>query len=300
LNTILNQTLQPREVIVVDDGSTDATPDVLASFAGRIHSIRITNSGDVAAKNVGVRAARYRLVAFCDSDDLWRPTYLAQMAALWTAEPAMTAAYGNFVIFRDGVWEPDRKFDAAPAHFWDGLREIDADMAVFDQPIVRRLLRFQPCFVSAMTVDRERFLSLGGWDESVSRMIGCDFATALRVAEHAPLGFIRQPLVGIRKHAGNFSGDVQAMNLGDARVLETVLANRPSLGPLADAFHASIAERRRDALDTAFARGDFAAVKSIYPLLPRSFRSAKLRTKMLVASLPSGLRKPVSDLLLKT
>ena len=89
--------------------------------------------------------------------------------------------------------------------------------------------------------DRDFFRAIGGWDESASRIVGSDFATALRLAEHAPLGVLHAPLVGIRRHDGNFSADTVAMNLGDARILEQVLASRPGLAPLADAIRASIA-----------------------------------------------------------
>jgi hypothetical protein len=150
-----------------------------------------------------------------------------------------------------------------------------------------------------MVADRDFLLSVGGWDEAVSRTIGTDFATALRVAEYAPFGVVRTPLVGIRKHAGNFSADVQAMNLGDARILEHVLGSRPALAALAPVIEASIVQRRKQALETAFARGDFAAVRSIRDLLPATARGGKLRIKTLVADLPAPLRQAAATLLLR-
>ena len=82
LDAILGQTLVPFEVIVVDDGSRDATWEVLQSYASRVRSIRIENSGDLVARNAGLRLATGELVAFCDSDDLWRPDFLEAMAGL--------------------------------------------------------------------------------------------------------------------------------------------------------------------------------------------------------------------------
>jgi hypothetical protein len=140
-------------------------------------------------------------------------------------------------------------------------------------------------------------LALGGWDEGVGRTLGSDFATALLVAEHPPLGIVRRPLVGIRKHAGNFSRDVQAMNLGDAFILEHVLATRNSLAPLAPAIRASIRRRRTEALDTAFARRDFAAVRQIADKLGTV--SGRTRIKRLVAGLPEPLRGAIVSVLLK-
>jgi hypothetical protein len=147
-----------------------------------------------------------------------------------------------------------------------------------------------------MVAGRKFLLGLGGWDEGVGRTLGSDFATALLLAAHPPLGILRQPLVGIRKHAGNFSADTQAMNLGDAHVLESVLARRPGLAPLSDAIRASIARRRTEALDAAFARGDFAGVRTIAEKLGPL--TGKTRIKRIVAGLPGPVRLVVASVLL--
>ncbi len=303
LDAILGQTRPPDEIVVVDDGSSDDTPSVLARYAPRVKALRIANSGELVARNTGVAALATDLVAFCDSDDLWHEGFLAAMAALWRAEPRTRAAYGDFVIVRDGVWEETSKFAGAPPEFWEGLRPLGPEsgafeIGVFDTPIVARLIAYQPFFPSAMVVARRFFHEAGGWDEAVSRTVGMDFATHLRLAEHAPLGILRAPLVGIRKHGDNYSGDVQKMNLGDARVLEHVLRTRPSLAPHAALIRASIARRRRDALETAFARGDFAAVREIHALLPAAERGGKIAVKHAVAALPAPLAKPLAAVLL--
>ncbi len=297
LDAILGQTRPPDEVIVVDDGSADDTPAVLARYAPRVRAIRIDNSGDLVARNTGLRAAGSDLVAFCDSDDLWRPGFLAAMARLWQAEPRTLAAYGNFVIVREGVWGGEEKFAAAPPGFWDGLRALGEDIAVFDAPILPRVVGFQPFFQSCVVADRRFFLAIGGWDEGVSRLVGGDFATTLRLAEHAPFGIVREALVGIRKHGGNFSADVQKMNLGDALVLEHVLATRPSLAPHAALIRASIARRRGEALATAFARGDLASVRQIFALLPEEARGGAVGVKAAVAALPAPLGHALAKLL---
>ena len=289
LDGILGQQPPPHEVIVVDDGSTDGTVGMVgARYAGRVQVAAVPNGGDLAARNVGLRLACAPLVAFCDSDDVWQPGFLAAMAALWRAHPLTRVAFSDFRILRDGVLEPGQKFAAAPADFWRGLREVSSGSAVFDMSIVERVIGFQPFFPSCMAADRAFLLGLGGWDTSVGRVVGTDFATILLLAEHAPFGVVRAPLVAIRKHGGNFSGDVQAMNLGDATILEHVLARRPSLAPLAARIAASAARRRTEALDIAFARQDFAAVRAISALLPE--RGARARLKVGVAALPEPLR----------
>lgn len=289
LQAVFAQTLPADEIIVVDDGSKDDTPSVLARHGNRIRPIRIANSGDLVARNTGLRAARGRLVAFCDSDDLWAPDFLATMSAQWRTEPKLVTCYADFRILQAGRLAERSKFNDAPGDFWDGLRLAGPEAGVFDFPIANRLLSFQPFFPSCMMVSRLAFLEMGGWDEGVSRLVGCDFATALRVAEAPPLGIVRCPLVAIRKHASNISGDTEAMNLGDARVLEYVLRTRPELAPLSEAIRRSMALRRGAALDSAFSRRDFVAVRDIYGLLPADLRRAKQRAKRAIAALPPPL-----------
>ncbi|MEE3503244.1 glycosyltransferase family 2 protein [Acidiphilium acidophilum] len=292
LDRVLDQTRPADEVIVVDDGSTDRTLEALARYKDRVSVVVISNSGDLVARNIGLRAASGDLVAFCDSDDLWQPTHLEEMVKFWTGVASPICAYADFQEVRCGIWSNMTKFEMAPLGYWDRLVPVHADGWVFPDSIIADLLRFQPFFPSCMVVDRARFLALGGWDEGVSRLVGCDCATTLRVAEHPPIGVLRQPTVGIRKHAGNFSGDVLRMNLGDADVLAHVLASRPTLARYAREIEASIVERRQAGFDTAFATGDFAAVRRVAGLLDGKLGPAR-RIKNRVAHLPEPIRRGV-------
>jgi hypothetical protein len=295
LAAIRAQTQPPDEVIVVDDGSCDATPGILAQAGHWLRAIRIPNSGELVARNTGLSAASSDLVAFCDSDDVWQPNHLVTMTALWREEPALKAAYANFHLLRGGVAEGTDKFRSAPAGFWHGLRRLGAQAACFDTPPVERLIAYQPFFPSCMVVDRDHFRGRGGWDERAGRMVSCDLATHLRVAEEAPIGVSFEPTVGIRKHAGNYSADVQAMNLGDAAILESFLQRRADLAHL---IIPSIGERRGAALSSAFARGDHTAVAAIAALIPPASWTWRLRVKAAVARLPSPLRGPLASVLL--
>jgi glycosyltransferase involved in cell wall biosynthesis len=298
LDGILTQTTAPREVIVVDDGSFDQTQAVLAQYGGRIRTMRIVNSGKVAARNVGLLQAAGDFVAFCDSGDLWKPTYLTAMARMWWAEPSLRVAFGDFLIVQDGIWQTQRKFADAPPGFWSDLRSIGPMMSTFDNPIVDRLLDFQPFFPSCMVADRRFLLDIGGWDASAGRILGADFATVLRLAEHTPFGIMQQSLAGIRKQAAHDPADVQAMKLGDAQILEHVLQHRPSLEAHAGAIRSSIVQRRHEALELAFARRDFPAVRDIARLLPTERQPWRLRVKSRVAAWPAPLRGVASGALL--
>jgi glycosyltransferase involved in cell wall biosynthesis len=77
---VLTQTLQVEEVIVVDDGSRDATADVAGRFGAPVRVLRQANAGPAAARNLGVREARSGWIAFLDADDAWLPSKLQRQA----------------------------------------------------------------------------------------------------------------------------------------------------------------------------------------------------------------------------
>lgn len=83
----LSQTYTQREVIVVDDGSTDETAARLAPFRDRVVLVRQENQGVAASRNTGVRHAKGELIAFLDGDDLWDPDKLAVQVAAYEARP---------------------------------------------------------------------------------------------------------------------------------------------------------------------------------------------------------------------
>jgi len=86
LESILAQTLPPHEVIVVDDGSSDRTCDVVSSFGDRVRLIRQENGGPNAARNTGIRAATGDWIALIDADDLWKPEKLERQSAYMNGE----------------------------------------------------------------------------------------------------------------------------------------------------------------------------------------------------------------------
>lgn len=293
LGCLLAQTSPPYEIIVVDDGSTDATAAVVASFGERVRYLRIENSGAPVARNVGAAAARGDWFWFCDSDDLWRPQYLERCRRLATAAPYPRMVFGDFSLVRDDVWEPAGKFDTAPAGFWEGIETQAAGTdAVFTQPLYGEVLRFQPIFHSTLMVARSLFEEIGGYDPQFARTGSEDFEFTLRCAASAPIGAVREPLVGIRRHRGNFSGNHLRALLGEVKILRHARANHAAAGRHAALIDSEIARRTLDALGTAFAANDHPKVLA----LARELRPARLdprsRLKVFVAGLPSAVRDP--------
>ena len=97
----LRQTFRSREILVVDDGSTDDTATTLAPYRSSITYIRQPNRGVAEARNTGVRHARGELVAFLDGDDLWHPEKLEIQVAAADLEPRAGLIAVDGVEFRD-------------------------------------------------------------------------------------------------------------------------------------------------------------------------------------------------------
>ena len=103
LESVLAQTYQPLEVIVVDDGSTDGTAEVAGHFRSRITYIRQSNQGSASAKNAGMNAARGEFYAFLDSDDIWDPEKLRRQIDHLQERPETDLCFTRFQHF----WVPE-------------------------------------------------------------------------------------------------------------------------------------------------------------------------------------------------
>jgi glycosyltransferase involved in cell wall biosynthesis len=95
LASVFAQTFTDYEVVVVNDGSTDDTPAVLAGYGDRIHVVTQANRGLPAARNSGIRASSGEYVAFIDDDDEWMPEMLARCAAVLDQDPSCVLAYAG-------------------------------------------------------------------------------------------------------------------------------------------------------------------------------------------------------------
>lgn len=83
IDSVLAQTYRHREVVVIDNGSSDDSPAVLRSYGDRIRSVRQNNRGQSGARNRGIEESRGELIAFLDADDAWLPTKLERQVALF-------------------------------------------------------------------------------------------------------------------------------------------------------------------------------------------------------------------------
>ena len=101
--SVLAQTYTHLELIIVDDGSHDATPQVVQAFGQALRYIWQAHAGVSAARNRGVAASRGAFIAFLDSDDLWLPRKVTAQVALLQCQPHTQACYTDEIWIRHGV-----------------------------------------------------------------------------------------------------------------------------------------------------------------------------------------------------
>jgi glycosyltransferase involved in cell wall biosynthesis len=155
----------PREVVVVDDGSTDDTPKILSRYGDSIHVVRQKNRGLPGARNAGVRAASGDLVCFLDADDLHPPDYLARFRAAAEAAPDADVCHCGW----RGV-----TFDG------EVLYENPFPLPL-DEDTFHRIVRGSPP-VNAMCVRRRVFARVGEFDERYRIQDDWDFWLRMAVS----------------------------------------------------------------------------------------------------------------------
>ncbi len=188
VDSVLAQDWPAIDVIIIDDGSTDDTPQVLEAYVGdpRVRVIRQTNSGQTAAKNTGLRAARGEYVGFCDADNAWLPGKLSHQVPLLQANPLAGVIYGDIALM-DGEGRP---LPTPPVHRYGGQitsRLLMTNFVTFNTSLLPRLVA-------------EEF---GGFDESLS--MGIDYDLWLRVSTRYEFMYVPKPLARYRIWSGQMS-----------------------------------------------------------------------------------------------
>ncbi len=201
VRSALAQLHRPLEIIIVDDGSTDETPELgrrLAAESPSVRYVRQENAGLSAARNTGIRAARHPFVAFLDADDEWLPAMLSTAIAAFRAEPAQLplvalVACNSYRIDSEGNAIGEKR--TAPR----GNR-------LFSAADILIKTRFMP---SCVVARRSCFDTAGFFDTGLRSSEDRDMW--LRIAAAHRVLYLDQALVRIRKHGGNMSRNAERM-----------------------------------------------------------------------------------------
>lgn len=119
IESVLAQTRPADEIIVIDDGSLDATAQVVRQFADKVTLIEQPNAGVSVARNVGIEAAAGDWIAFLDGDDEWLPEKLKLQSEQMQRNPHLMWGYSNFYLKKQGLEK--RTVSQHPENFMDAL-----------------------------------------------------------------------------------------------------------------------------------------------------------------------------------
>ncbi len=184
IDSVLNQTYENLEVIIVDDGSEDGTEEYVKSIAdNRVFYRRSsTNMGPSAARNMGAGLAKGEYIAFQDSDDEWLPDKIEKQMELMLRDEELSLVYCEFGMYREG----------------ELLIQIPSRNIPYDQKcgdLFSYLLLYPLISTQTIVVKREAFLSEKGFDETLKSYE--DFEFTLRFSRKYRIGFVEESLVKV-------------------------------------------------------------------------------------------------------
>jgi glycosyltransferase involved in cell wall biosynthesis len=229
VESVLAQRGVAVECVVVDDGSTDDTPAVLARFGERIRVIRQENRGLSAARNAGIAAAKGEHVAFLDADDAWKPEKLARQLALLASDTELGAVGCGWEI-DDGRGPPRAvPVRAVPRPLPERLRGVATRTAWVEGS------------GSGALVPRRVLEVIGPFDEALRAAE--DWDMWLRIAAAYPIANAPEVLVTISRHGTGTFRSAEKMEANQWRVHDAAIRRWPVLldGPTRRRMRALIA-----------------------------------------------------------
>jgi glycosyltransferase involved in cell wall biosynthesis len=203
--SVLAQTWTDLELIIVDDGSTDNTPEVCALCTDpRVRPIRQANAGLSAARNTGIREARFPYIAFLDADDRWRPEFLARVMSEFERLGPSFAAVGSFFSRMNANGE------LLPPPRQNFLHTAELTAASF-------CLRNRP-LSSSVVIRRSVFDECGNFDTALRSSEDRDMWIRITSRGHR-FYFLGDHLAVIRRHPQNMSKNAPRMKRNSGLVL---------------------------------------------------------------------------------
>jgi glycosyltransferase involved in cell wall biosynthesis len=208
LDSVFAQTYPAVEIIVVDDGSTDESRDVLRRYAGRVRVVEEANQGVSAARNYGIRESRGELVAFLDADDLWHPEKLAKQVPLFD-NPAVGLVH------------------CAVQYVDEQNRPLGTNFTGRRGRVLRPIALLQGTVVlaggSTAVVRRACFDEVGMFDAGLST--AADWDMWRRIACVYEIDVVREPLMRYRLRPGSMHRDVDVFAHDMLRGFERLFAD---------------------------------------------------------------------------
>ena len=268
VESVLAQTEPDRELLVVDDGSTDGTGEIVARFLPRLRYLRQDNQGAFAARNTGRRETAAPLLAFLDADDVWEPTALARLRDALAAHPNAAVAAPLYV-----------PIDADGRPIGPALRKRSPGDLVTTTTLLLTDADVPGC------VYRRAALDASGLFPGDNRYTG-DYAMWLALSRRFEIVMVREALLRKRAHETNLCNDALRMLPSKIDSVERFAAADPAWS----AGHAALLRRAQAKNHERLAKwclrsGDPALVPVAeeHLAIARRLRPLRIKTHLLAA-----------------
>jgi len=206
IDSVLRQDYSPLEIIVVDDGSTDRTPMIVSAYGNRVVLLQQENQGSAVARNLGIKAASGRYLAFLDADDVWwKHKIRYQVTELIRSGHSM--AYSRFIW-----WEPneDGEYSIVDNEFdLENNPRLSAGL-ISTGWIYTDLLLDCIVWTSTVIVEKAALEAVGLFDPSLRK--GQDYDLWLRLARNFEMLGLEQPTALYRRHAESITDSLKQIN----------------------------------------------------------------------------------------
>jgi glycosyltransferase involved in cell wall biosynthesis len=214
VESALGQTYPNIEVIVVDDGSTDNSLEVLEQYRDRIKIIDQKNSGVCVARNRGVAESAGEYIAFLDADDVWLPEKIEKQVEKF-------ASGKDLGLVHVGVIDIDASGDELATHLNGMEGDVAAELMMFEKAVILG-------GGSGVMIPRPVFDEVEGFDESLST--SADWDLYFRISSAFSVGFIGEPLLRYRLHGSNMHSNVARMEREMLSAYEKAFSRVPDEG----------------------------------------------------------------------
>jgi hypothetical protein len=282
VESALGQTLSPFEVVVYDDGSTDATDEVLRSYGDRIRYVRRENAGAAEAFNGGVDAASGDFVVVLDADDVFEPQRIEALSELATARPDLD------IVTTDAAWESEGRVVGRFNGTANPFEVENQRAAILDR-----------CFIVAPGVRRSAVLGVGGQDTELE--VSADWDCWIRmILGGSKAGSVDEPLLLYRLREGSVSSERLVSFQHRVDMLEHLRTNRALRDEDLAALDMALARHKQTlalarALDAAHRRDGDARELALAVVRDESHgRKTRLKAAVLAAA-PASIRPRLVD-----